>query len=236
MNLQVIEKQEHRSDGALDVVDVFPTIQGEGPFAGVPAVFVRLAGCNLQCPACDTDYTSRRKLASPEEILRTVQMLSHGGRITLVVITGGEPLRQACGLTVRQLVMNGFRVQFETNGTLYDPSMVALYGHKHLSFVCSPKTGKLNGMLERWIHNYKYIISAGKVDAADGLPTESLESSAYPARPFVRDHLYPPVIYVQPCDDKDLVKNKLNTDAAITSCLEHGYKLCLQLHKFAGLP
>ena len=52
LNVQPPEKQVSRSDGFLDVVSVFKTIQGEGPFAGTPAIFVRTAGCNLFCPNC----------------------------------------------------------------------------------------------------------------------------------------------------------------------------------------
>jgi 7-carboxy-7-deazaguanine synthase len=51
-----VRKQELTEDGSLDVVDIFPTIQGEGPNAGRPAVFVRLWGCNLTCSFCDTDF------------------------------------------------------------------------------------------------------------------------------------------------------------------------------------
>ena len=55
INKQPIEKREPSYEGTLQVHSIFKTIQGEGPFCGTPCVFVRLAGCNLQCPACDTD-------------------------------------------------------------------------------------------------------------------------------------------------------------------------------------
>ena len=57
INSQAIEKSAHYTTRSYDVHSIFPTIQGEGPFVGQPAIFIRLAGCNLQCPACDTDYT-----------------------------------------------------------------------------------------------------------------------------------------------------------------------------------
>ncbi|MEG7364337.1 7-carboxy-7-deazaguanine synthase QueE, partial [Pseudomonas citronellolis] len=91
MNLQPIEKRTKSADGLLSLHSIFHTIQGEGPFCGTPSVFVRLAGCNLQCPACDTDYTQGRRAASVQEILDKVQEYQSSG---LVVITGGEPFRQ----------------------------------------------------------------------------------------------------------------------------------------------
>ena len=52
LNTQQPEKRDHDQNGSLDIQEVFFTLQGEGPFAGTPAVFVRTAGCNLQCPGC----------------------------------------------------------------------------------------------------------------------------------------------------------------------------------------
>ncbi|HEY6020017.1 MAG TPA: 7-carboxy-7-deazaguanine synthase QueE, partial [Candidatus Paceibacterota bacterium] len=50
------------------VKDIFYTIQGEGPYAGRPAVFVRLGGCNLRCAFCDTDFSNGVKEMGPHEI------------------------------------------------------------------------------------------------------------------------------------------------------------------------
>jgi len=91
-NIQPIEKSVFDEEGRLNVVKVWSTIQGEGPFTGTPAVFVRLAGCNLQCPLCDTNYTTNRKLRSAEEVADLVQ--SEHSKTSLVVLTGGEPFRQ----------------------------------------------------------------------------------------------------------------------------------------------
>ena len=93
INIQPIEKIEHYGvpdDGGLDVHSIFPTIQGEGPFVGQPAIFIRLAGCNLQCPLCDTEYTEGRIRLSVPVIFDAVQ--EHIRLFApLIVITGGEP-------------------------------------------------------------------------------------------------------------------------------------------------
>ena len=95
VNTQPREKLDHRSDGSLEVHHIWKTIQGEGPLAGSPAVFVRLAGCTLQCSFCDTDYTSKRVRQEPEEILAGIKAI--GGGCNTVVLTGGEPFRQNVG-------------------------------------------------------------------------------------------------------------------------------------------
>lgn len=241
LNLQTIEKRRESDDGSLDVFEVFPTIQGEGPLAGEPAVFVRLAGCNLQCPGCDTDYTSKRRLVRVKNLVYEVQKLTGSqpnpvpwrtrlpSPRPLVVVTGGEPFRQRCGPFVGQMLRT-HRVQIETNGTLYDESMVGWWNTT--SVVCSPKAGRIADGLDHVITAYKYVVRAGEVDPTDGLPT-SILGGARPARPHVG---YSGEVYVQPMDEQDAVLNDANTRAAIESCQKFGYRLCLQLHKLIGLP
>lgn len=114
-NTQPREKQHLASPDLLDVIDVWNTIQGEGPFAGCPATFVRLAGCNLKCTLCDTDYTSKRRVMSLLELVTWIRTLCASD---LVVITGGEPFRQNVNKLVEVLLGYGYKVQVETNGTL----------------------------------------------------------------------------------------------------------------------
>lgn len=229
VNAQPTEKRTVREDGALDVVDVFETIQGEGPFAGRPSVFVRLAGCNLQCEWCDTDYTNNRRVVQVSDLVRQVRALRQTG---LVVITGGEPFRQALGPLVRALWNGAYTVQIETNGTLYDESLVGDY--RMVTVVCSPKTGNINENLLPYVSCMKYILSADAVDPLDGLPTSSLNFGVPPVRP--PRFLPPHKVYVQPCDVRDAAVNEANTKAAIASCMKWGYTYSEQLHKRLGLP
>src|SRR5580658_8060870 len=101
----------------LQLAEIFYSIQGEGMWTGMPAVFVRLAGCNLACDFCDTDY-STKFFASVDEVLEKVRETS--GDCPMVILTGGEPLAQAeTPALIEALRRDGRRVHIESNGTIF---------------------------------------------------------------------------------------------------------------------
>ena len=226
LNNQKPEKPIFVPDGTLEVHSIFPTIQGEGPFSGKRATFIRLAGCNLQCPMCDTDYTTYKFTSIPDLILEKV--LDYLPR--LVVITGGEPFRQNLRPLVELLIANGFFVQIETNGTLYQPLP---YHDSRLVIICSPKTGKIHPQLAFHIKALKYIIEANSI-LTDGLPIRALghPNTGKVARP---PKGFSGTVYVQPADSQDEEKNQQNLKETIESTISHGYTLCLQIHKIIGV-
>lgn len=233
MNRQPIEKRI-RVTSHLSVHSIFRTIQGEGPFAGTPSVFIRLAGCNLQCPLCDTDYTTGRRDVTPQELLEDVQRMQPGGG--LVVITGGEPFRQELEPLLSRLCGQGYYVQIETNGTLPPaavPYTKETYRRSGVYIVCSPKTGKVNTLIEKLACCYKYVLGYD-IDPDDGLPTQVLDHS-------VKDRVARPpkgfrgVIYLQPADYRDARSNSEVRNLTLSSCLTHGYVLQLQIHKILGV-
>lgn len=230
MNQQIPEHRVRTDQGTYDVQEIWKTIQGEGPFVGCPAVFVRLAGCNLQCPLCDTDYTSKRHHMSSVSIgLKVEELREHA--LSLVVITGGEPFRQPLKPLVRDLLTRGYTVQIETNGTLYQEDFPF---YNEVTIVCSPKSTFINKSLQPHISALKYVVQAGHVDEADGLPTMVLGMPVRVARWWPT--LGAENIYVQPADEQDEVKNAANQKAALDSCMKYGYRFCLQTHKILGLP
>ena len=101
----------------LQLAEIFYSIQGEGLWSGTPAVFVRLAGCNLACDFCDTDY-SLKFLATPQQVVEKVREM--GGECPMVILTGGEPLAQRETLElIEALRADGRRVHIESNGTIF---------------------------------------------------------------------------------------------------------------------
>lgn len=100
----------------LQLAEIFYSIQGEGTWSGTPAVFVRLAGCNLACDFCDTDY-SLKIVASVDHVVTHVRRV--GGDCPMVILTGGEPLAQRdTPSLVQALRADGRRVHIESNGTI----------------------------------------------------------------------------------------------------------------------
>lgn len=120
------------------VNEIFYSLQAEGSFAGCPAIFVRLSGCNLKCPWCDTKYHNGGKWYSKEELEQAVRSYSQDIENVIVVFTGGEPTLQLSD--EEELLPEYFRT-IETNGTNLVPSWIDWV-------TCSPKTD-----IEFDIHN-----------------------------------------------------------------------------------
>lgn len=249
VNQQPVEKADYREDGSLEVHSVWHSIQGEGPHAGRPAIFLRLAGCNLDCPACDTDYTSYRFRDDVTTIVKKLDTLAiqSNSNTKLVVITGGEPFRQNIYPLVLALLNRDYEVQIETNGTLCpDPTAFkTIIRDKNFTAVVSPKTPKIHEVIAVWATAYKYILHADRVDPADGLPLTSLNSPGKPARPHPA---FMGEVYLQPEDTKEYLyntsgkvvgeiegQNDANLQACVKSCLRFNHRLSLQVHKIAGL-
>lgn len=223
-------RQQESGDGqSLWVQEVFYTLQGEGPFFGQPSVFIRLAGCNLRCFWCDTDFESSDWRPSLSELLERVEELRPGG-CDLIVLTGGEPFRQNIVPLVEALLSSGLRVQIETNGTLWLP----LPQDPRLTLVCSPKTPKLHPAAAERIEFLKYVVKKGEQSPEDGLPLASTQARGARAR-LVRPGEGQQV-YLMPLDEGDEAPNRENLEACVRTCLRFGYRLTVQGHKSWGLP
>jgi len=190
----------------LGVAEIFYSLQGEGTWTGTPAVFVRLAGCNLNCRFCDTDY-SLRFFAPIEAIVAKVREL--GGACPMVVLTGGEPLAQTeSSALIDALRADGRRVHVESNGTI----PVALAGDVWLTV--SPKE-RLDPAMAVRANEVKLIVD-GRV------PREWL--AAFEERA--------PAIFLQPEGNKP---ENVKLAVAAAQAEPQRFRLSLQTHKFIGL-
>jgi len=112
----------------LKVTEIFPSLQGEGLRQGEATLFVRLSGCNLECSFCDTKYAWKEgREYSTDQILKKIKKLRLGFPAQWVCLTGGEPLLQEIDELVRKLKRENFKIQVETNGTIFRSLQVDWY-------------------------------------------------------------------------------------------------------------
>ncbi len=140
------------------VSEIFLSIQGESTYAGLPCVFVRLAGCNLSCTWCDTTYANTG--TDEREVTLDGIMGEVGGyKCGLVEITGGEPMLQADTPTLAErLLEGGYDVLIETNGSV---DLLPLDGRivKVIDVKC-PTSGQAGSFL---VDNLKYITAEDEI-------------------------------------------------------------------------
>jgi organic radical activating enzyme len=187
----------HMAADTLMVTTVFVTLQGEGPYSGLPCVFLRLAKCNLNCSFCDTFFDNGEiyNFEAIIEIMRQrirdyfnvrgggevpdwAHLERSAGRGMGLVITGGEPMLQANGLGA---FLNAYRdyfkwTQIETNGII-PPTAIP----KRTTIVCSPKCVGTPGhytklratMLDR-AYCLKFVMSADPASPYHTIPDWAL--------------------------------------------------------------
>lgn len=189
----------------LQLAEIFYSLQGEGTWTGTPAVFVRLAGCNLSCSFCDTDY-ALKFFASVDEVVARVR--SEGGDCPMVILTGGEPLAQReSRALIDALRADGRRVHIESNGTL------AAELPDDIWLTVSPKERLAPAMAQR--ANEAKLIVDGRV------PEEWLAAFPQTTR-----------VFLQPEGNKP-ANVALAVDAAKRD--PQRLRLSLQTHKFIGV-
>lgn len=202
-------------------------------FTGVPAIFVRLQGCPVGCPWCDTQHTWDMK---PELKVSAEQLTSKTGptaewaelsanailqlfqerKFTArhVVITGGEPAMYDLRPLAEVLEQAGYRLQIETSGTF------ALQVSEQMWVTVSPKLDMPGGFLVRpdcmkRADEIKYPVAMQKhIDALDLLLQQC------PPRSDA-------VISLQPISQRPRA-----TELAIQTCIERNWRLSVQLHKY----
>ncbi len=212
------------------VNDIYPCIQGEGTLTGVPMVMVRLQGCPVGCPFCDTKETWATDPAdqtiemvdalgvNPRWAAATAlgiadKVMSVARHVKWALISGGEPLLQNCGDLTTALRSAGFQTALETSGTAH-------VSGEWSWLTVSPKVGMPGG---RGIIDAT-IKQANEIKWVVGKPADLDALDAFLAR-------YQPAhtvnIALQP-----LSLNEKATLLCVDRCLERGWRLSVQTHKF----
>jgi len=161
------QKYFDKAEDRLFVTSIFYTLQGEGPYRGEPAVFVRLAKCNLNCSFCDTFFDDGDWLTTQQIDQRINRAISDhfngevpmwanelwGGetypvkpREMVLVVTGGEPMLQSNLVPFLEYMNKRFtRTQIESNGTLVQPIPA------ETTLVVSPKCSEKHGVAVKYL-------------------------------------------------------------------------------------
>lgn len=230
-------------DDRLLVTRIFRTLQGEGPFSGMPAVFFRLAKCNLACSFCDTDFDRGERL-SDEEIERIFADETKNPLDHVLVVTGGEPLLQPhLGDWLASQVGRWRAVQIETNGTAFRELP------RDVVVVVSPKCAEKDGRATRYL-----TPRAAMLERADALKFVVEEHGPYADVPrFALDWRARTgrEVYVSPMNRYrerptgvvsafsgrlDSEKNARNHAHAASLALRHGLRFQVQAHLYAQVP
>jgi 7-carboxy-7-deazaguanine synthase len=217
---------------ALPVNEIFESIQGEASFAGTPSVFIRLQGCDVGCPWCDTKHTwtlDERNLIGAEAMLAksedsdgyarmdvaSLMAVIEGFSARHVVITGGEPALYDLQTLTQAVLDSGRSVQIETSGT--QDLKVA----KGTFVTLSPKIDMPGG----------FAVLDQALARADELkmPVGKLaDIEAFEA--LLAGKARPKLIWLQP-----ISRSPKATALCVEQAIKRGYRVSVQIHAFLGL-
>lgn len=187
------------------VNELFYTLQGEGYHTGRAAVFVRMAGCNLRCPFCDTQFDSYQPMTASDIVAAACH---HPSRF--VVLTGGEPTLQVDSSLVDALHAEGFFVAMESNGTRPAPD--------NLDWLTVSPKGTV--AVDR-CDEVKLVFTKAMADDFTLVDAQSLPAASH--------H------FLQPCDTGHAAANVYIINRCIAYILQHPqWRLSLQTHKLVG--
>ena len=220
------------------LIELYKSVQGESSFAGLPCIFVRLAGCNLRCAWCDSEYTfTGGKPFSEDEIVAQIEALAP---CRLIEFTGGEPMLQAKELLplMQRLLSRNYTLMIETSGER-PLSEVPKAVHKIVDVKC-PGAGaaansfRLENLTAFTPHDeVKFVIS-------------NREDYEF-ARDFIREHdlnskaggiLLSPAFVQTPSPQRTADNMALDPRKLVEWMLADGLnaRLSLQIHKFIWEP
>lgn len=190
-----------------NLVEIFESLQGEGRNVGRPCVFIRFAGCNLDCPWCDTDVKKHFEI-SLEDLVKEVS----GYRTRSVILTGGEPtIQNDMPELVAALKEAGFWIAVETNGT-NDVSWLQFVDY----VACSPKAEFPDSVQISKADEVRIVASSQDIASFCRKMKDSIEAKDY---------------YISPCDRGDSIDYA--SAKSVLSELD-GWSLSVQLHKILG--
>ena len=222
----------------MHLIELYKSVQGESSFAGLPCIFVRLAGCNLRCAWCDSEYTfSGGKPFTEDELVAQIAALAP---CRLVEFTGGEPMLQARELIplMKRLLAAQYTLMIETSGER-PLAEVPPAVHKIVDVKC-PGAGSAANSFR--VENLSSLTRSDEVKFV----LSNREDYEF-AREFMREHalaekvggvLLSPAFQQTPSPQRTADNMALDPRKLVEWMLEDGLdaRLSLQIHKFIWEP
>lgn len=124
----------------MKLTEIFHSIQGEGINIGLPTIFIRFSGCNLDCTWCDTDYAKHE--GEEYTLDRVLERLGKYPGCRNVCVTGGEPLCQLdeARALMEKLLALDYGIVLETNGSVDLAPIAGLLGDTRMIIAMDVKT------------------------------------------------------------------------------------------------
>ena len=257
---RIVRRRDFDGHTGLKVTSMFRTIQGEGPFAGYPAVFLRLAGCNFgdkspdsACKWCDTFFSIDKGVDwDLSELLKALTTIEGYAPTDVLVVTGGEPTLQHNLIEFMKLALPSFTtIQVETNGTqaafFTDPEFSGASPLTGIYTVVSPKAIYKAGTIPKPADSVLEFADCLKfVLSAEEGPHHELPGWALALRGEIPIYVSPMAVYLRAPDSEvasiwdDTLINRVDTAAnyayAAQYAMKHNLLLSLQTHLFTAVP
>ncbi|APC79332.1 putative 7-carboxy-7-deazaguanine synthase QueE [Clostridium botulinum] len=212
------------------VVERFVSINGEGRCCGQLAIFIRFAGCNLNCSYCDTLWANEKDVSYEVLSSKDIYEYVKSKEVKNVTLTGGEPLLQKGIMELLKLLSKDkeLYVEIETNGSILLDEFLNIENSP--SFTMDYKLPLSNMENKMALDNFKYLTKKDTVKFVSG-SIEDLEK----AREIINKYnlVDKTNVYISP------VFGKINLDTIVEFMKNNrmnGVNLQLQLHKIIWEP
>ena len=203
--------------------EIFSTIQGEGRNTGLPATFIRFAGCNLSCPWCDTRHQIK-KMLTLTEIMANVRKLNNRA----VIVTGGEPtMVVGIGDVLSKLKDEGYWLALETNGLKSIPE-IEMFDYVAVSPKYFYRTKYVGDLILKKADEVRIVAESTEMESFCRKMRESITATDY---------------YISPLDEDGKMHYrrafnlmlKLNSSVSVKMAPWPPWSISIQTHKVLGL-
>ena len=212
------------------VVEKFISINGEGTLCGQLAVFIRFAGCNLNCSYCDTSWANKKNVPYQLMSIEGIYEYIKSTKVKNITLTGGEPLLQKgiIKLLERLSLENELHVEIETNGSIPLNDFIKIKNPPSFTMDYKLPSSKMEERM--LLDNFKYLTKKDTIKFVSG-SFEDLNKAKFIIEEF--NLIEKTNVYISP------VFGEISMDSIVEFMVQNkmnGVTLQIQLHKVIWDP